>query len=242
MAARWNYPRSSSRSSNNHFMASEFPAQTTPGKRSRQAGSDHSIPPPALQDPQPLDDICAKYVLSVMVLYLRQTSSPDCPLMLPTWYCDISFRDFELVQEIADGLDGFTTPAPSAEPPGSQGSALRNQASSNSVRSTKNSITTSTIQIPPSKTMYEKTHMSLVRSALPVNELITKYAGRIVFHLSASNWNGVYNRLRTKIHFLASNSSENPDVTDLQLIAHLALDKLRLVQLLNGVSPHQMSK
>ena len=78
--------------------------------------------------------------------------------------------------------------------------------------------------------------MSLIRSALPVNELITKYVGRIVFHLSASNWNGVYNRLRTKIHFLASNSSENPDVTDLQLIAHLALDKQRLVQLLNGVS------
>jgi neurofibromin 1 len=77
--------------------------------------------------------------------------------------------------------------------------------------------------------------MSLVRSALPINELITKYAGRIVFHLSASNWNGVYNRLRTKIHFLASNSSENPDVTDLQLIAHLALDKQRLVQLLNGM-------
>jgi neurofibromin 1 len=84
--------------------------------------------------------------------------------------------------------------------------------------------------------MYEKTHMSLVKSALPVNDLIAKYAGRIVFHLSASNWTGVYGRLRTKIHFLASNPSENPDITDLQLMAHLALDKQRLVQLLNGTS------
>lgn len=205
-----------------------------PIKRSRAAGSDISIPPPTLQDPQPLDDICAKYVLSVMVLYFRQTSPPECPLMLPGRFSDISFRDFDVVTDSPDGLDDPTTPMPPSELLGSQVSALRTQASSNSVKSGKNSVTTSTIQIPPTRMMYEKTHVSLVRSALPVNDLITKYTGRIIFHLSASNWNTVYQRLRHKIHFLAGNNPENPDITDLQLMAHLALDKQRLVQLLNG--------
>ena len=82
--------------------------------------------------------------------------------------------------------------------------------------------------------MYEKTHTSMVKSARPINDLIAKYSGRIIFHLSASNWTGVYARLRTKIHFLASNPSDNPDITDLQLMAHIALDKQRLVQLLSG--------
>jgi hypothetical protein len=67
MAARWSHnPRSSSRSSNNHVTSPDSPLMTASGKRSRQAGSDYSIPPPTFQDPQPLDDICAKYVLSVI--------------------------------------------------------------------------------------------------------------------------------------------------------------------------------
>lgn len=237
MAARWsNHSRSSSRSSNNHFTSPDSPPMAAPGKRSRQPSSDHSVPPPTFQDPQPLDDSCAKYVLSVMVLYLRQTSSPEFPLMLPNRFSDLSFQNFDLVNEVGGTSDSLTVATPPSEISGSHASALRNQASSSSVRSAKNSVATSTIQIPPTKTMYEKTHMSLVKSALPVNDLIAKYAARIIFHLSASNWSSVYNRLRTKIHFLASNSSENPDVTDLQLMAHLALDKQRLVQLLNELS------
>ena len=41
----------------------------------------------------------------------------------------------------------------------------------------QNSVTTSTIQIPPPLLMYEKTHMSLVKSSRPVNYLICKYSG-----------------------------------------------------------------
>ena len=234
MAARWSHStRSISRSSSDHFTPSDSLISAS-SKRGRQAESDHSILPPTFHDPQPLDDICARYVLSVMVLYLRQTSLPEIPLMLQSRFSDVSFRDFELVPQPMDVTDDPTAPTPPSEVLGSQVSALRTQASSNSVKSARNSATTSTIQIPPPKSMYEKTHTSLVKSARPINDLIAKYSGRIIFHLSASNWTGVYARLRTKIHFLASNPSDNPDITDLQLMAHIALDKQRLVQLLSG--------
>lgn len=236
MASRWSHnPRSSSRASNNPstFSDTTFASQ---GKQSRQASSEHSVPPPAFQDPLPLDDNCAKYVLSVMVLFLRQTAPPEYPLMRATSFADLTFRDFESPQPTT-----AIAPDDVQEPPPyrllrSRESALHTQASSNSVKSGKLSVN-STIQIPTMKAAYEKTHMSLVKSSLPVNTLIAKYAGRIVFHISASNWNAVYLRLRTKIHFLASNSVESPDITDLQLMAHSALDRQRLVQLLNGALP-----
>jgi hypothetical protein len=234
MASRWSHnPRSSSRASNNHSSSSDSPFVASQGKRSRQASSEHSVPPPAFQDPLPLDDNCAKYVLSVMVLFMRQTAPPEYPLMMATCFTDLTFRDFESPQT--------TTAAAAADVEEARPSqlrsrefALRTQASSNSVKSGKLSVN-STIQIPTMKAAYEKTHMSLVKSSLPVNTLIAKYAGRIVFHISASNWNAVYTRLRTKIHFLASTTAESPDITDLQLMAHSALDRQRLVQLLNGM-------
>src|ERR1700761_7312291 len=47
-------------------------------------------------DLPPLDDNCAKYVLSVMVLYLRQTHTSDTPLMLEDQTTDISFTEYEM--------------------------------------------------------------------------------------------------------------------------------------------------
>ncbi len=83
--------------------------------------------------------------------------------------------------------------------------------------------------------MYENTHGSFVKSARAVNSLIAKYVGRIVFHISASNWNVVFDRLASKITFLAAHMSENanPDVVDLNLISYSVLDRQRLVALLN---------
>ncbi|KAG5638079.1 hypothetical protein H0H81_001929 [Sphagnurus paluster] len=180
------------------------------------------------KEPLPLDDNCARYVLSVMVLLMRQTSLSDNPLMLPTRFSDLNFRDYES-NYIATAEP--TENVPSHPPEGH----TRTQSSANSVRSGKVSLN-STIQVSATKTTYEKTHMSLVNNTVPVNELIAQYAGRIVFQISASNWTVVYLRLRTKIHFLASNAADNPDVTDLQLMAHSALDRQRLVSLLNELS------
>ena len=75
--------------------------------------------------------------------------------------------------------------------------------------------------------------MSLVNSYLAVNDLIAKYVGRIIFHISASNWKIVFERLSTKINTIATNSEPNPDSLDLQLMSHAVLDRARLVMLLN---------
>jgi len=78
--------------------------------------------------------------------------------------------------------------------------------------------------------------MALVNSALALNLLISKFAGRIVYHLSASNWLVVFHRIRQKIHFLANTTEDNPDTIDLQLMTHSAMDRTRLVQVLHELS------
>jgi neurofibromin 1 len=78
--------------------------------------------------------------------------------------------------------------------------------------------------------------MSLVRSSFSLNNQIGKFAGRIVYHLSASNWMAVFHRMRTRVHFLSSTSEDRPDTVDLQLMNHCAMDRARLVQVLHGMS------
>ncbi|TFK43927.1 hypothetical protein BDQ12DRAFT_702865 [Crucibulum laeve] len=244
MASRWSHnPRSNSRSSNHP--PSSIPdspimsgASITSGKRGRGAPSEHSSNIPTLSEPPPMEDNCAKYILSVMVLFLRQTASSEVPLMLSTRSTDITFRDFETLDPAniagqAVDVDASTADAGIPQKPSER--ILRPQPSSSSVRSGRLSIN-STIHIPAASTAYERTHMSLVKSTLAVNRLIAKYAGRIIFHISASNWGVVFNRLRTKIRFIANNSQDNPDIVDLQLMAHSVFDRQRLVQLMNDLS------
>jgi len=75
--------------------------------------------------------------------------------------------------------------------------------------------------------------MALVISTLALILLISKSLGRIVYHLSASNWLVVFHRIRQKIHFLASTTEDNPDMIDLQLMTHSEMDRARLVQVLH---------
>ena len=61
-----------------------------------------------------------------------------------------------------------------------------------------------------------------------------KYTGRIIYHLSASNWAVVLHRIRQRIHGLAGASDAEQDTADLQLITYSALDRAKLVQCLQG--------
>lgn len=176
------------------------------------------------QEPAPFDDACVKYILSVMVLFMRQTNIAEAPLMLQTRSTDLTFRDFE------DDLD--VTPPPPENPRPVAAKTLRNQASVSSVKSDRVNIR-AYIPIAATNANYEKSHMSLCRSALAVNNLIAKYAGRVVFHISSSNWRVVHDRLSSKISNLASHPESYPDTVDLQLMAHSLMDRLRLVNLLN---------
>lgn len=212
MASRWNANQRSASRASDHTSASPSSPQTT-----RPSPSIYSTFP----ETAPLDDSGAKYILSVMVLYLRQTTSYEVPLMLNTPSTDLSFRDFDLRDTVK--LEDYDN-----------GHSLRSQPSSSSVRSMNS--------LPIVRRGYEKTHLSLVKNAGAISNLIAKYTGRIIFHISTTNWGVVHARLKNKIRFLASHPDDNPDTVDIQLMAHSLLDRTRLVGLLGGMYIHRPSK
>ncbi|PPQ78909.1 hypothetical protein CVT25_002369 [Psilocybe cyanescens] len=226
MASRWSHhPRAND---DRPLSSPDSPVPPGSSKSSRrQAPSEYSINQ-SWQEPPPLDDACVKYILSVMVLFMRQTASPDVPLMFQTRSTDIAFRDFEDVNMYT--MNHVETP-----PPTTSEIPLRNQPSSNSVMSNKVSLA-STTHIAATNTTYESTHMSLVKSSTSVNNLIAKYIGRIIFHISASNWIVVFERLSSKIAWLAGHSEQPSDLVDLQLLSHSVMDRQRLVQVLTQLS------
>ncbi|KAF5371189.1 hypothetical protein D9758_004214 [Tetrapyrgos nigripes] len=230
MASRWLScnPRSSSRTSTDDARR----AANRPGSADQP-----STPIPWLEPP-PLEESCAKYLLSVMVLFLRQTTIQDNSLLMPfSSFADISFRDFETAetpvaaqlissQERENSVNGNRVNVVKQE--------LRERPSSSSFKSTGKLSTCSYIVVPGANATYEKTHMSLVNSTVSLNNHIRKFAGRIIFHISASNWRVVFHRLRSKIHLLASDDVSDP--TDLQMLTHSLLDKQRLIHVFNELS------
>ncbi|KAF8166713.1 hypothetical protein BJ912DRAFT_913605 [Pholiota molesta] len=219
-------------------MASRPDSPISPGAKT-QAPSEHSSS--AWQEPPALDDSCVKYILSVMVLFMRQTATAEVPLMLQTRSTDIAFRDYDETDAAASAAE--PPPPPPPPPPAEDATLLRARGSATSVRSSRVSIRAS-MHLPAANTVYEKTHVSFIRSATAINNLIAKYVGRIVFHISASNWNVVYDRLSSKIAFLASpkaSDNANPDVIDLHLMSYSILDRNRLVVLLNRASITNLS-
>jgi hypothetical protein len=255
MGSRWNhrheqedtrFPSRASKTQNGSaapgHVESPLPSSGThQNKKFRQASSEFSSStPPPWTDLCPLDDNCARYILCVMVLYLRQTAPPEARLMSSSNLApDASLHDFESVDlpTESSAFDDYSSKiGPSLPPHISQGSkpVLKLKNSSASFHSA-GSTTSSHWQLGRTF-QFEKTHMALVNSTLALNLLISKFAGRIVYHLSASNWAVVFHRIRQKIHFLASIAEDNPDTIDLQLMTHSAMDRTRLVQVLHELS------
>ena len=252
MGSRWNSQddarssRSTKTQNGNHppgHIESPLPSSTSHQyKKFRQASTEFSSSstPPPWTDPYPLDDNCARYILSVMVLYLRQTASPEARLMSSSNLApDASLHDFESVDlptESSAFDDYLGKTGPSLPPHISQGQrpVLKLKTSSASFHSA-GSASSGHWQLGRTF-QFEKTHMALVNSTLALNLLISKFAGRIVYHLSASNWLVVFHRIRQKIHFLANTTEDNPDTIDLQLMTYSAMDRARLVQVLHELS------
>ncbi|KAF9238786.1 hypothetical protein BU15DRAFT_88233 [Melanogaster broomeanus] len=254
MASRWNHrqeehARSGSRASKPGSVSgqavgnidSPLPSTSTlHSKKNRQPSSEFSSSTSPLPwgEPNPLDDNCARYVLSVMVLYLRQTAPPESRLMSSSNLApDASLHDFESVDipTSSPAFDEYTEaggpplPPHISEPPKP---VLRFKSSATSFQS---STSTGSGHAAPTF-HFERTHMAIVKSTMALNILISRFAGRIVYHLSASNWMVVFHRIRTKIHYLASTAEDNPDTIDLQLMTHSAMDRIRLVQVLHELS------
>lgn len=222
-------------------------AQSVSSSRRRQQGSTDHLS--VLVEPPPLDENCARYILSVMVMLLRQTA-PLKPRLMTAASMDFaaSHHDFESVDapdmlSELDYLSGTTSgPDPILPPTISPFPQTYKQplsrvkyASSTSLKSATPS-TVSTAHTSKHSIVYEKTSIVTSRSASSLNTIIAKFAGRIVYHLSASNWSIVLHRIRNKIHTLANSIDSETDAVDLQLMMHSALDKTRLTQSLQELS------
>ncbi|KDQ64130.1 hypothetical protein JAAARDRAFT_118551 [Jaapia argillacea MUCL 33604] len=256
MSSRWyssqDNPRSSSRASKPSIHGALISGMNKPGSpvpsqghpKQRNVSSDHFSTSPTFSEPIPLDDNCARYILSVMVLFLRQTAPLEHRLMSSAnlhFDSSTSFYDLESVdlpRPTSPGLDVWAEASvfPASNAAGLPKPAIRTQASLSSMASNGSTRTTSFIPIPHHSLSLERTPPTLCRSSMQLNVLVSKFAGRIVYHLSASNWSVVFNRIRNKIHFLATASEDNPDIIDLGLMTHSALDRVRLIQIMQELS------
>jgi len=229
MAFRWSQPPRNT--SSTPFYASTPDSFTmlgntsTFGKQSAESSS--------WTDPLPLEESAARYVLKIMVMLLGNIHA-DTPWSIPgKKYADPAFRD-----EDSGDTDLAELASRVVSVRGKKGkNHLRNRASSNSVQSSTPSFAVS-IPRPAGTPTYEKTSMTMIRSLSAVNGMIAKYAGRVIFHISASNWNVVLDRLQRKIRQLASHNVDGtPDLADLHVLSYSCLDRSKLILIMNGSCP-----
>lgn len=214
-----------------------FNSQPKSSKRS-YAGMRFSTPSLSLEAP-PLDENCARWLVSVMILLLRQAAPrDDRTKVYDNLSCDATLYGFESVNS-DDGLRHaddmpWMPPAesdPSPMPPVPTGRWPRKTPSLTSISSSSSSP----IPLARSALGFQRTPRTLTMSSLPLYSLITEWAGNIVYLLSAANWSVVLSRIRGKIHSLARASQEEfQDFTDLQLMQHCAMDRTRLMLILQG--------
>ena len=245
MASRWNRHPDDSRatpqaSSSNMTLPTSPVVQSRSSRKSRKPSSEYlSAPSVFLTEPPPLDEACAKYILSLMVVFLRQTAPPEGRLMSSANLSfEATFHDFETIdnvdapltssQYISEDIDFSDEP----QPVGSSSQPYNTSSSSvNGSQMTQVTVT----PMAQHNIRLERTPKVLARSHFSLNALILKFAGRIVYHLSASNWTVVLQRIRQKIRFLANSVDDNPDIVDLSLMKHSSLDRTRLIQILQGM-------
>jgi hypothetical protein len=236
MASRWN--RYQGELGIRHKSSTESPLSA--GGNPRQSPSLQSTATTAVQSvlPPALDENCARYILSVMVLFLRQTNPPETRSTCRTHSAvDASFRDFEVldVSAIPAVVDAnLSEPSLSFQVRPTESPYGNAQRSPTSSVSNASQATVTPTAIPAFGLEYERSHSLQAKSVSSMSQAIAKFAGRVIYHLSASNWPVVYHRLRTKIYFLAGTTDEMPDTVDLQLMTYCAMDRTRLIQLLNG--------
>ncbi|KAH9030143.1 hypothetical protein EDB85DRAFT_1456161 [Lactarius pseudohatsudake] len=244
MASRWNRytddMRTAPQSNSSHTTLPASPVVTSRSSRkSRHTSSEFLSPSVVLSEPPPLDEHCAKYILSLMVVFLRQTAPPEGRLMSSANLSfEATFHDFETIDNVDSPL---TSPPYISENLDLEGEAQfqESSAQSNLSSSTVNGSQTTQLTVTPMaqhNTKLEMTPKVLSRSHFSLNALILKFAGRIVYHLSASNWAVVLQRIRNKIRFLANSPDDSPDIVDLNLMKHSSLDRTRLIQILQELS------
>ncbi|CAG8508989.1 2177_t:CDS:10 [Funneliformis mosseae] len=129
--------------------------------------------PKSWEDPPPLEDSLAKYILNILSRFLHQMASQE---------------------------DNNTGQPPTGSPAG---------LSPNPSTSTQGSSAT-----------------------FDIISDIYKNAGRVIFYISASNWNVVFSRIKTRIGYLTSTNDEWPETAELKLLECSDLNSKRLSMVL----------
>ncbi|EKM59988.1 uncharacterized protein PHACADRAFT_115378 [Phanerochaete carnosa HHB-10118-sp] len=206
--------------------------------RGRQASSEQLSSLSPWIEPTPLDETCARYILSVMVMFLRQAAPPQERLMsAANLEFDASYHDLESIEsiEVSAPLDISHSALPTSP------NVVPVYSKAETSRAKLPSFMRIHVPIVPNihthhSTSFERTSPALCNSISAMHTLIAKFSGRVVYHLSGSNWAVVFSRIKSKIHVLASNSETDPDIMDVRLMTHCWLDRARLVQLLHELS------
>ncbi|KAI5118442.1 hypothetical protein M0805_000576 [Coniferiporia weirii] len=209
--------------------------------RRSNPGSRFSTPTLSLEAP-PLDDNCARWLVSVMILLLRQAAPrDDRTKAYDNLSADANLYGFESINS-DDGLrhlDDMPWMPPNENeptPPITPGSGNRWPRKTPSLNSVTSSLA-APIPLARSALGFQRTPRTLIMSSLPLYSLITEWAGNIVYLLSAANWSVVLNKIRGKIHSLSRTAPEEfQDYTDLQLMQHCAMDRTRLTLILQELS------
>ncbi|KAG9015978.1 Ras GTPase activating protein ira2 [Tulasnella sp. 427] len=264
MTFRWQCHREAVESENEQLGNSEpdTPDSTAPRSRIRQRTGQQEPPKKEWIEPPVLDESVAKYVLSVMVVFLRQTASVSDRPKTSGHMHSVSFPDFQ-PPEMASPLPPSVRRQPSMPFNAFPQAQLANRASSASLRfggsfpgrsgpprsrpvmskrapqfttnATGGQSADLTAELP-SRSLMPMTPLTVSSSASSINWIISKYAGKIVFHISSSNWPIVFAKIRNKIHHLAQTNEETPDMVDMKLVACSALDRQKLVQVMQELS------
>lgn len=241
-------------------------SQPLPGQ-TQSPPPDHPFPPHSnhsttststFVDPPPLDEKVARYCMSVMVLFIKQTSSwGDRPKASGHIHTDTLY-DFETIESPHQVRTGRTFSSSNSTGSGGgltspSATVHRRPGTSRRTTSIGNPLAIAGLSIgttPSYGAAFTPNHPSkfvsfnspiLASTIASVNALISKYIHKIIFFVSASNWNVVFSRIRQKIHWFASGSeltdgNSGGDNTDMKLLGFCCLDQGRLIQLFQELS------
>ncbi|WRT69099.1 uncharacterized protein IL334_006083 [Kwoniella shivajii] len=194
-----------------------------------------SSPPPQTDiprcwpDPYPFEDGLARYLLNVIVIYGRlvfgdsaqdQRASPAPSKDIRG--LGISSSSTEPYRSVSSNTNSYNLDTRFLQ-------AHSYPSSSSSASASASSHTQNEITKPKSLSPTCPTSSATISQ-------ISKYTSRVIFYLSASNWQLVLSRLKIRIAYLQTTIEESPDITEIRLLEWSNLDRNRLSQTLQEIS------
>lgn len=211
------------------FLSASLASRWKPRAQSGRWMADSDLPDensePPYEHPLPLGEDCAKYTMSVIAMYLQA-------LRLPSKSSNLD-RLNKLVEVTSEQV---RKSRPTSQTAADEANLALPRLPRRDFRSEDASATNVECKFPLPKDAFswEITHISRLNNISLLTADILKYLGHIIYFLSVSNWDVVFERCNQKLTQLSQANEDAMDATDLQFLLHCAIDKTRLIRLLNG--------